>query len=76
MPDVLPVSLQHLEDNHEDGCHLLTLENYAQLEGVLAALRAMRTQVVEMQVLQPDLEEVFMKIMNTGRAPEPLAAAR
>jgi ABC-2 type transport system ATP-binding protein len=76
MPDVLPASLQHLADNHEDGCHLLALEDFAQLEGVLAALRAMRTQVVEMQVLQPDLEEVFMKIMNTGPALEPLAAAR
>jgi ABC-2 type transport system ATP-binding protein len=76
MPDVLPASLQHLADNHEDGCHLLALEDFAQLEGVLAALRAMRTQVVEMQVLQPDLEEVFMKIMNTGQALEPLAAAR
>jgi ABC-2 type transport system ATP-binding protein len=76
MPDLLPASLQHLEDNHEDGCHLLALEDYAQLEDVLAALRAMRTQVVEMQVLQPDLEEVFMKIMNTGRAPEPVPFAR
>lgn len=75
-PDILPAPLQPLADNHEDGCHLLALEDYAQLEGVLAALRAARTQVVEMQVLQPDLEEVFMKIMNTGQALEPPATAR
>lgn len=74
MPDVLPASLQPLLNNREDGCHFLALEDYAQVEGVLAALRAMRTQVVEMQVLQPDLEEVFMKIMNTAHALEPVAA--
>jgi ABC-2 type transport system ATP-binding protein len=74
MPDVLPASLQPLLDNREDGCHFLALEDYAQVEDVLAALRAMRTQVVEMQVLQPDLEEVFMKIMNTAHALEPVAA--
>jgi ABC-2 type transport system ATP-binding protein len=76
MPDVLPASLQPLLDNHEDGCHFLALEDYAQVEDVLAALRAVRTQVVEMQVLQPDLEEVFMKIMNTAPALETTAAAR
>jgi ABC-2 type transport system ATP-binding protein len=75
-PDILPAPLQPLADNHEDGCHLLALEDYAQLENVLAALRAARTQVVEMQVLQPDLEEVFMKIMNTSQALEPPATAR
>jgi ABC-2 type transport system ATP-binding protein len=74
IPDVLPASLQPLLDNHEDGCHFLALEDYAQVEHVLAALRAVRTQVVEMQVLQPDLEEVFMKIMNTTQALEPVAA--
>jgi ABC-2 type transport system ATP-binding protein len=76
MPDVLPASLQSMTDNYEDGCHLLALEDYAQLESVLGALRAVRTQVVEMQVLQPDLEEVFMKIMKTGRPPEQLAPMR
>jgi len=75
-PDILPAPLQPLADNHEDGCHFLALEDYAQLENVLAALRAARTQVVEMQVLQPDLEEVFMKIMNTNQALEPPATAR
>lgn len=74
MPDVLPASLQPLFNNHEDGCHFLALEDYAQVEDVLAALRAVRTQVVEMQVLQPDLEEVFMKIMNTTQALEPVTA--
>jgi ABC-2 type transport system ATP-binding protein len=76
MSEVLPVSLQPLLNYHEDGCHFLALEDYAQVEDVLAALRAVRTQVVEMQVLQPDLEEVFMKIMNTAQALESPATAR
>ena len=41
---------------------------YAQLEEVMAALRAAETKVLEMQILQPDLEEVFVKIMGETRA--------
>ena len=76
MPDILPASLQSPANSYEDGCHLLVLDDYAQLEGILAALRAARTQVIEMQVLQPDLEEVFMKIMNPVQTLEPSAAVR
>jgi ABC-2 type transport system ATP-binding protein len=34
-------------------------------------LRTARVQVLEMQVLQPDLEEVFVKIMGHTENPQP-----
>ncbi len=43
------------------------LSEYSQLEQVMAALRTAGSQVLEMQVLQPDLEEVFVKIMGESR---------
>ena len=43
---------------------LLALDGYERVEGVLAALRTAGVRVLEMEVAQPDLEEVFVKIMN------------
>lgn len=64
LPDILPQALQPLMSSREEGCHVLTLDEYPQLEHVMAALRTAGLQVAEMQVLQPDLEEVFVKIMG------------
>ncbi|HEX8874219.1 MAG TPA: ABC transporter ATP-binding protein, partial [Nitrosospira sp.] len=66
-PGTLPPALQSLMAGHEDGYYILSLEEYAQLEEVMAALRAAESRVLEMQVLQPDLEEVFVKIMSETR---------
>jgi hypothetical protein len=43
----------------------LALEKYDELEGVLAALRTAGVRIQEMEVVHPDLEEVFVKIMHT-----------
>lgn len=61
-PDTLPSMLQPLMFSREDGYYILELSEYSQLEHVMAALRTAATHVLEMQVLQPDLEEVFIKI--------------
>lgn len=70
-PDTLPPTLQPLMSSREEGCYILTLAEYSQLEQVMAALRTAALQVLEMQVLQPDLEEVFIRIMGTHKIRKP-----
>jgi len=60
----LPAALQALRSQGDDEDCLLTLDGYDHVEGVLAALRTAGVRVLEMEVAQPDLEEVFVKIMN------------
>lgn len=64
LPDTLPPVLQPLLSSRENGYHVLLLDEYSQIEQVLAALRNAASQVLEMQVLQPDLEEVFVRLMG------------
>ncbi|MGH8685676.1 MAG: ABC transporter ATP-binding protein, partial [Nitrosospira sp.] len=72
-PDALPVALQPLMSSCEEGYYILAIKEYSQLENVMAALRVAEAQVLEMQVLQPDLEEVFVKIMGNARRPESIS---
>jgi ABC-2 type transport system ATP-binding protein len=55
----------------EEGCYILTLAEYSQLEQVMAALREAALHVLEIQVLQPDLEEVFIRIMGAHKIRKP-----
>jgi ABC-2 type transport system ATP-binding protein len=72
-PDSLPLALQPLMNSREEGCYILTLAEYSQLEQVMAALRKAALHVLEIQVLQPDLEEVFLRIMGTHKIRKPEA---
>jgi ABC-2 type transport system ATP-binding protein len=63
-PHVLPEALGPLLTRESESGFQLALTDYAEVERVMAAVRAAGTQVQEMQVLQPDLEEVFVKIMG------------
>ncbi len=72
-PDTLPAELQLLAISHDQGYHVLVIEEYSQLENVMAALRAFQTQILELQILQPDLEEVFVKIMRSAESLEPVS---
>jgi ABC-2 type transport system ATP-binding protein len=65
-PDILPPALQPLVSDRDDGFHILALHGYSQIEDVLAALRLAKTCILEMEILQPDLEEVFMNITGSG----------
>jgi ABC-2 type transport system ATP-binding protein len=63
-PPGLPASLASLltQGGGED-CRL-ALPGYDEVEPVMAALRTAGVKVLEMEVAQPDLEEVFVRIMN------------
>ena len=69
-PDTLPAALQPLLSNHDESYYVLTVKEYSEIEDVLAALRRAQVQVLEMQLLQPDLEEVFVKIMGSTESQE------
>jgi ABC-2 type transport system ATP-binding protein len=65
-PNVLPPALQPLMTDREEEYHILALTEYSELEHVMAALRTAGSQVLEMQVLQPDLEKVFVRITGNS----------
>ncbi|MFO0253305.1 MAG: ABC transporter ATP-binding protein [Betaproteobacteria bacterium] len=61
----LPAALEpRVAERREDGALRLSLPDYAAVEGVMAALREARAPVLEMEILQPDLEDVFVQIMR------------
>jgi ABC-2 type transport system ATP-binding protein len=61
----LPAALaSRVAERREDGAIRLALPDYAAVEGVMAALREARVGVLEMEILQPDLEDVFVQIMR------------
>jgi ABC-2 type transport system ATP-binding protein len=64
-PDRLPDSLAaHVTERVEGGAYRLALKNYDEVESLMATLRADGIKVQEMEVMQPDLEEVFVRIMQ------------
>jgi len=62
--DTLPSELQSLLESYTEGCFILRVNNYSKIESVLAALRIAQVRVLEMELMQPDLKEVFVKIMG------------
>ena len=64
VPDQLPAALQLLEISHTAGLYELRMHDYAQLESILSLLRAEQIQILEMQLQQPDLEDVFVHLMS------------
>jgi ABC-2 type transport system ATP-binding protein len=58
----------------DDGFYILALKGYSQIEDVLAALRLAKACILEMEILQPDLEEVFVNITRPGTADSPAFA--
>jgi ABC-2 type transport system ATP-binding protein len=63
-PPRLPDALRPLLVQEGDTGFRLALHAYDEVEHVMAALRNAGIKVREMEVMQPDLEEVFVKIMN------------
>jgi ABC-2 type transport system ATP-binding protein len=63
-PDALPATLASRMVTHSDGSYRLALKDYIELEDILHSLRAAGVKVLEMEVLPPDLEEVFLQIMS------------
>jgi ABC-2 type transport system ATP-binding protein len=63
-PHVLPAALKPLLAQETATGFRLVLREYDEVEQVMAALRQTGTKVQEMEILHPDLEDVFVKIMG------------
>ncbi len=63
-PDLLPAIVQEKQIGYHNGLHELKIDAYAQIEAVLAELRQAHIQILEMQLQQPDLEDVFVNLMR------------
>ena len=61
---LLPATLLPQVVEQTDGDYLLTLPSYQALESMLAELRVAGTTVQEMTLQQPDLEEVFLRLVG------------
>ena len=66
LPDTLPSALQQLQINHNNGMCELRIENFAQMEFILSTLRSANSQILEMHLQQPDLEDVFVNLMRNN----------
>lgn len=64
IPDRLPESLAPFVTEREEGGYRLALPAYAEVERVVAELRKAGVEIQEMEVMQPDLEEIFVQIMS------------
>jgi len=67
--DRVPASWQHRVTSHDTHGFVVGLDSYADLEALLAALRADAIRIDELALLETDLEQVFLRIMGAGRAP-------
>lgn len=65
-PDRLPDTLTPLLAASTEGGYRLALADYRELERVIAELRAAGVTIQELEVMQPDLEEVFVQIMKNA----------
>jgi ABC-2 type transport system ATP-binding protein len=60
----LPTNVRAMVVSDNKGKYRLQLPDYASLEPLLAQVRATGATIKELQVSQPDLEDVFVAIMN------------
>jgi ABC-2 type transport system ATP-binding protein len=63
----LPAELAARVRDSRDAVHTLRLRSYAEVEGVLAQVREAGAQIEELELLQPDLEDVFVQIMKEAK---------
>jgi ABC-2 type transport system ATP-binding protein len=63
-PDAMPDELKSRCLGIESGYHVLKLDEFSELENMLEALRKVGTEVTDMILPSPDLEEVFVEIMS------------
>ena len=63
-PDRLPEKLEAFVAQRREGGYRLALRDYAEVERVIAELRAAGLVIEELEVMQPDLEEIFVQIMH------------
>jgi ABC-2 type transport system ATP-binding protein len=61
--NLLPDVLKSRVVREGEGSYLLSLGSYAELEGLLAALRECGATITELSLQEADLEQVFLRIM-------------
>jgi ABC-2 type transport system ATP-binding protein len=60
----LPQELGALEHGATAGAHVLRLKSYEDVEQILASIRRAGCRIEEMELVQPDLEDVFVDVMH------------
>ena len=65
-PDTLPAELNKKLINYNGEYYLFDVDSYGQIEFILASLRRINIKVLDMNILQPDLEKVFVNMMHNG----------
>ena len=60
----LPPSQTALRTRQEGSWHHFAIHDLAEVETKLAGLREAGAHITNMEVAEPDLEEVFVKVMN------------
>jgi len=63
-PDRLPATLAPLVAQRREDGYRLALRDYVEVERVIAELRANHIEIQELEVMRPDLEEIFVQIMQ------------
>ena len=64
VPEVLPDALQPLLSARDGNSFILSIPDYTELQRVLTCLKEEKIEVREIELLQTDLEEVFVSIMR------------
>ena len=60
----LPAPLVAKRARQSGAWHYFSIQNYAEVELLLAEMRSLSVTVTKMEVTESDLEEVFLKVMN------------
>ena len=68
LPAALPPALAARNPDASGGSWRFRLKDYDEVDAVLAPLRAAGLHIEEMEVLAPDLEDVFIQVMGQSRA--------
>ena len=63
-PDRLPDALEDLQPGREGATHILALRDFDEVGRIMGALRDAGIQVQDMEIVAPDLEDVFVRIMQ------------
>lgn len=66
LPEGLRALVQHSEQGEHGQRYTLRINDYAEVEGILARLRESGAVIDEMQLQQADLEDIFIQIMEKG----------
>jgi ABC-2 type transport system ATP-binding protein len=64
LSESIPKSLVSMVRHQEDLDYMLTLNDMTQVEFVLAELRNAKISVLDMQLIEPDLEDVFVDLIG------------